>query len=145
MSQDKPMFESSFLDLVEDMDDDHYHKKRCREDPQIAYKASLQLIFAHMADFHMYVLDCISKKYGHTPDELVSTIRESPEWKTLYVHPTLRQFTEGIELQCRRGVVPAASVVNSASQNERQEEQVLPKIKRKKLVLPKAEPKAEGQ
>jgi hypothetical protein len=128
------MFESSFLDLVEDMDDDHYHKKRCREDPQIAYKASLQLIFAHMADFHMYVLDCISKKYGHTPDELVNTIRESPEWKTLYVHPTLRQFTEGIELQCRRGVV-----------TETKEEQALPKIKRKKLVLPKAEPKAQGQ
>lgn len=119
---DKPIFESAFLDLLEDMDDDHYHKKRCREDPAVAYKASLQMIFAHMADFHMYVLDCIAKKYGHTPEDLVNTIKESPEWKTLYVHPTLHQFTEGLELQCRRGVV----------------EQPLPKIKRKKLVLPKA-------
>ena len=145
MSQDKPLFESSFLDTIEDMDDDHYHAKRCREDPQIAYKASLQLIFAHMADFHMYVLDCIAKKYGHTPDELVSTIRESPEWKTMYVHPTLRQFTEGLELQCRRGVMPEASVVNSALQNEHQEAAPLPKIKRKKLVLPKAASQTDNQ
>lgn len=131
MSQDKQFFESGFLDLVEDMDDDHYHAKRCREDPQIAYKASLQMIFAHMADFHMYVLDCIAKKYGHSSEDLVNTIKESPEWKTLYLHPTLRQFTEGLELQSRRFVEP-------------KEELPLPKIKRKKLVLPKALPKQTG-
>lgn len=130
MSQDKQFFESSFLDLVEDMDEDHYHAKRCREDPSIAYKASLQMIFAHMADFHMYVLDCIAKKYGHTPEDLVNTIRESPEWKTLYVHPTLQQFTQGLELQCRRFVEPTPP--------KEKEALPLPKIKRKKVMLPKA-------
>lgn len=95
-------FESKLLDTLEDMDEDHYHKLACERDPKIAYKASIQLIFAHVADFHMYILDCIARKYGHTREELVETIREAPGWETMYIHPVLKEFTNNLELSSKR-------------------------------------------
>lgn len=123
-------FESKLLDTLEDMDDDHYHRKACEEDPQIAYKASLQLIFAHMADFHMYILDCVARRYGHTRDELVDTIRGSPGWNTLYVHPVLKEFTSNLHLSSRYDV---------------QSPEPVKVVRRRKVKVPEPEPEPQEE
>jgi hypothetical protein len=128
-------FESKLLDTLEDMDDDHYHKKACEEDPKIAYKASLQLIFAHMADFHIYILDCIARRYGHTRDELVDTIRGSPGWNTLYIHPVLKEFTNNLHLSSRYDVMPA----------EEAPAEPVKVVRRRKVKVPEPEPEPEEE
>ena len=126
-------FDSKLLDELENMDDndrsavdDHYHKKAFEEDPKLAYKASLTLIMAHVADFHTYILDCIARRYGHTREELVETIRSAPGWNCMYIHPVLKEFTHYEPLSSRKNIIEETPV-----------EEPMPKIRRRK---PKAEP-----
>lgn len=130
-------FESKLLDELENMDDadrsivdDHYHKKAFEEDPKLAYKASLTLIMAHVADFHTYILDCIARRYGHTREELVETIRSAPGWNSMYIHPVLKEFTNYEPLSSRNDILP----------DEEKVEAPMPKIRRRK---PKAAPVQE--
>ena len=57
-----------------------------------AFQNSLTMIMAHVADFHMVALTTISKKYGHSIDEMVETIMESSECKSIIQHPVLRDL-----------------------------------------------------
>ena len=141
-------FESKLLDELENMDDadrsivdDHYHKKAFEEDPKLAYKASLTLIMAHVADFHTYILDCIARRYGHTREELVETIRSAPGWNCMYIHPVLKEFTHYEPLSSRKDILP------EEEEESKEEEAPLPKIRRRKPkaepVVQEAEPEAE--
>jgi hypothetical protein len=57
-----------------------------------AFKTSLTMLMAHVADFHMVALTTLSKKYGHSVDEMVQTIMESPECNSIVQHPVLRDL-----------------------------------------------------
>ena len=54
-----------------------------------AYAATLHVLFKHIADFHLCVVQTISKKYGIPEDEIIQTIQESPEFKNMEVDPAL--------------------------------------------------------
>ncbi len=63
-----------------------------------ALNHSLTMIMGHVADFHTLVLYILSKKYGHSIEEMLEAIMEHPETKNLTRHPILRDvwcdFTE---------------------------------------------------
>ena len=68
----------------------HYHAKTMETSADACYKASLELIFAHVADIHMIILKVLSAKYGHSIEEMLNTVTQSPEWKNIYLHPVLK-------------------------------------------------------
>ncbi len=71
----------------------HYHAAAMSSSAATAYKASLELIFAHVADIHTLMLKIIAEKYGHSVEDMIETVRENEEWKSIYLHPTLKTLT----------------------------------------------------
>lgn len=70
----------------------HAHISLIDKSADAAYKASLELIFAHVADIHMTILSILSKEYGHSVEEMLSTVTNHPEWKSIYLHPVLKSL-----------------------------------------------------
>ena len=54
-----------------------------------AYAATLHVLFKHVADFHICVVQTISAKYGICEDDILKTIQESPGFKNMHVDPVL--------------------------------------------------------
>ncbi len=71
----------------------HYHAAAMSSSAATAYKASLELIFAHVADIHILMLKIIADKYGHSMEEMIKTVMEDEEWNSIYLHPTLKTLT----------------------------------------------------
>jgi len=47
------------------------------------------VLFKHVADFHICIVQAFSKKYGIPEDEIMQTIQESEEFKNMHVDPVL--------------------------------------------------------
>ncbi len=71
----------------------HFHAAAMSSSAATAYKASLELIFAHVADIHTLMLKIIAEKYGHSVEEMLETVRSDEEWNSIYLHPTLKALT----------------------------------------------------
>ena len=54
-----------------------------------AYAASLHLVFKHVADFHVAMLEIIAEKYGHDVDEMVKVVQEDSRIKDMVVNPVI--------------------------------------------------------
>ena len=54
-----------------------------------AYAATLHVLFKHVADFHICVVQSVSAKYGICEDDILKTIQESPGFKNMHVDPVL--------------------------------------------------------
>ncbi len=70
----------------------HYHAAAMKSSAAISYKASFELIFAHVADIHMLMLKIIAEKYGHSVEDMIETVRENEEWNSIYLHPVLKSM-----------------------------------------------------
>lgn len=70
----------------------HAHISLIDKSADAAYKASLELIFAHVADIHMTILSILSKEYGHSVEEMLATVTNHPDWKSIYLHPVLKSL-----------------------------------------------------
>lgn len=58
------------------------------DSPHTAIRSLLQTTLTHVADFQVTLLKIISKKYGHSLDELVEAIKEDESFKErLIVEP----------------------------------------------------------
>lgn len=54
-----------------------------------AYEATLHVLFKHVADFHLCMINVFSQKYGIPEDDIINTIRESQEFKNIQVNSAL--------------------------------------------------------
>lgn len=70
----------------------HYHARTLEESADECYKASLELIFSHVADIHMVILKILSEKYGHSVEDMLATVMKHKEWKNIYLHPVLKSL-----------------------------------------------------
>ncbi len=70
----------------------HYPARTLETSADACYKASLEMIFAHVADIHMIILKVLSDKYGHSIKEMLDTIMTSSEWREIYLHPVLKSM-----------------------------------------------------
>jgi len=83
-------------------------------DGRSAYALSLQMIFRHVADFHMTVVDIISEKYNIPVDEIMNAVTSDSRYKNMVVDKDLHRL----------------STVNEVEQKkEKQETPPLPKAK----------------
>jgi hypothetical protein len=68
------------------------------------YKASLDILLCHMADFHQMTLEILCKKYGLDIDQVLKDIQEDETYKEMMVHPlmnTLRYISEDELEKCQ--------------------------------------------
>jgi hypothetical protein len=56
-------------------------------------RASLLVLFKHVADIHYNVVEIIADKFGHTVEELHAAIVEDPRWQQMLVDPLVTDLT----------------------------------------------------
>jgi hypothetical protein len=75
-----------------------------------AYKATLEIMFCHMADMFEVVVDIIAEKYGHSKEEMIATVKTHPAFETLRTHPVI----DGLNYITEAELPVAAEVVTEA-------------------------------
>lgn len=63
------------------------------KDGRSAYAASLQMILKHVADFHITVVDIISKKYNIPVDEIMNTVTSDSKYTDMLVSPDIHTLS----------------------------------------------------
>lgn len=58
-----------------------------------AYAESLKMILQHVADFHITVVDIISKKYNIPVDEIMNTVTSDSRYTNMLVDPKIHHLT----------------------------------------------------
>ena len=58
-----------------------------------AYALSLQMIFRHVADFHMTVIDVISEKYNIPVDDIINEVTSDSRYKNMVVDKDLHRLS----------------------------------------------------
>jgi len=61
------------------------HIKTARD----GYAASLHLLFKHVADFHITVIDLLAEKYKFKAEEAIDALHADPRFRDMIVHPTI--------------------------------------------------------
>lgn len=75
-----------------------------------AYSASLHLLFNHVADFHLLMIEVLAEKYNLDADEMIQTVQNDQRMKDIIVDPTLKSLTH-ITKEDIAKVVPCSEVV----------------------------------
>ena len=96
------------------------------QDGRSAYALSLQMIFRHVADFHMTVVDIISEKYGIPVDDIMNTVTSDLRYKNMVVDKDLHRLSTV--------VYPVNEVEKKKDEQEEQETQ-LPKPNKPKPII----------
>jgi len=91
-------------------------------DGRSAYAASLQMIFRHVADFHMTVIDVISEKYNIPVDEIMNAVTSDSRYKNMVVDKDLHRFS---------------TVVDAVNELEKKKDETLLKTKPKPIIIKK--------
>lgn len=54
-----------------------------------AYAASLHLLFKHVADFHVTVIEILAEKYKIPAEEMLEVVKEDPRYQTNIAAPVV--------------------------------------------------------
>lgn len=60
-------------------------------------RASLLMLFKHVSDIHVTLVEIIAEKYGLSIEDIHKTINEDPRWASMFVDPLLTDMTATIE------------------------------------------------
>jgi len=63
------------------------------KDGRSAYAASLQMIFRHVADFHITVVEIISEKYNIPVDEIMNTVTCDSRYQNMVVGEDIHRLS----------------------------------------------------
>ena len=100
-------------------------------DGRSAYALSLQMIFRHVADFHMTVVDVISEKYNIPVDDIMNAVTSDSRYKNMVVDKDLHRLSTVV------GVDVGVGAVNESEQKKEEQETQLPKPKPKPIIIKK--------
>lgn len=62
-------------------------------------RASLLMLFKHVADIHVTVVEVIAEKFDLSVDEIHKAITEDPRWEKMMSDPLVTDLTETAEKQ----------------------------------------------
>ena len=102
-----------------------------------AYATSLHMLFKHVADFHLVLVDIIAEKTGLDSNDIMSAITEDPRYTGLVVDPKIHSFGL-LEKKDVEKVVPVSSVedleekMTNIAIDEKPKKTPKPKVLRKK-------------
>ena len=103
-------------------------------DGRSAYALSLQMIFRHVADFHMTVVDVISEKYNIPVDDIMNAVTSDSRYKNMVVDKDLHRFSTvvGVDVD-----VVGVGAVNESEQKKEEQEQEMQLPKPKPTIIKK--------
>lgn len=58
-----------------------------------ALRASLLMLFKHVADVHVTLVEIVSEKYGLSVNDVMNVVTEDPRWQTMLVNPLVTDLT----------------------------------------------------
>ena len=102
-------------------------------DGRSAYALSLQMIFRHVADFHMTVVDVISEKYNIPVDDIMNAVTSDSRYKNMVVDKDLHRLSTVVGVDVDVGV----GAVNESEQKKEDQEMQLPKPSPKPTIIKK--------
>ena len=104
-----------------------------------AYALSLQMIFRHVADFHMTVVDVISEKYNIPVDDIMNAVTSDSRYKNMVVDKDLHRLITVVGVDVDVGVGVGVGAVNESEKKKEDQEQEmqLPKPKSKPTIIKK--------
>ena len=82
-----------------------------------AYAASLHLLFKHVADFHILMVDIIAEKYKLDATEIIHACHEDKRFQEMVVSPTIHSlgyFGEG-DLAAKRDLDPVEQLTTDTA------------------------------
>lgn len=71
-------------------------------------RGSLLMLFKHVSDIHVTIVEIIAEKYGLSVEDIHKTITEDPRWSQMFVHPLISDLTETAEKQAEPPAKPKA-------------------------------------
>jgi len=107
------------------------------QDGRGAYALSLQMIFRHVADFHMTVVDVISEKYNIPVDDIMNAVTSDSRYKNMVIDKDLHRLSThstvvGVDVGVRN-----ESEQKKEEQEQQEQEMQLPKPKPKPTIIKK--------
>lgn len=103
-----------------------------------AYAASLHLLFKHVADFHILMVDIISEKYKLDAAEIIHACHDDKRFQEMVIAPTIHSlgYFKQEDLSAKREVDPVDQLAaDTAKISLGQPPQPKKKVIRKKIVL----------
>jgi hypothetical protein len=61
--------------------------------PRDVYAASLHILFKHVADFHITIVEILAEKYGFSAEEAMNSIHEDPRFNSMHVDPIINTMS----------------------------------------------------
>lgn len=66
--------------------------------PGEALRSSLIILFKHVADVHLTVVDIIAEKYKLNQDDILNAIKGHPKWLAIFNDPVVHDLTEDLRV-----------------------------------------------
>lgn len=70
-----------------------YNPEHIKKHNTIAFKAAMEVLFAHTADVFSCIVDIIADKYELNADDIMETVVNHPKYTSLTVHPVINSLS----------------------------------------------------
>ncbi len=69
------------------------------ETPKDALRATLLMLFKHVADVHITIVEILAEKYNLKVDEIHEAITSDPRWTEMLTNPVISDLTASVKEQ----------------------------------------------
>lgn len=70
-----------------------YKPEHIKKHNTIAFKAAMEVLFAHTADVFSCIVDIIADKYELDANDIIETVIHHPQYTSLSVHPVINSLS----------------------------------------------------
>jgi hypothetical protein len=92
-----------------------YSPRNIKQHNNIAFKAAMEVLFAHTADVFSCIVDIIADKYELDANQIIETVIHHPQYTSLSVHPvinSLSYFTADDAVSAACEPAPSAAIAS---------------------------------
>lgn len=70
--------------------------------PKDALRATLLMLFKHVADVHVTIVEILAEKYNLKVDEIHEAITTDPRWTEMLTNPLISDLTASVQEQTKK-------------------------------------------
>lgn len=123
-------------------------------DHRKAYAVTLDLLFKHVADFHLNMIAIIADKYNLDAAEMINVVSEDPRYQQMLLHPVIESLGHFDKDDLVKQIPPTeaphvavtvAAVATATTEPAVEPKKVVMKLKKKKAVAAASSESVEKQ
>ena len=111
------------------------------KNPSDALRASLLMVFKHVSDIHVSIVEIIADKFKLDVDDIHNAIKEDPRWTDMLTNPLIHDLTAA----AYDNAVPAPAPAATAKQTKTKAKTKLPTLTPEEKAENKAATKAQNK